>query len=249
MVVAMKQPDRTLFNGLEQFMVAHGFKFINSRGVYVRKRPDGFDDFSWSSYPLTTGEKWEAGYYEGGYGLGLRSDAIEVLTREVMPVYGADNQRYAFTIYRSVGSPNVHFPFDVSRDQALCLRFDHLEADVADAIHRIKSMLESDGFAWFERYADPAALSRDLNDPLDLLAGPHPLMNNRGQRPLVGIAAACVGEPQRVGDLIYTYLTQAQEFDVREGGGRNESFASKLEEQLGMIVTKARKLGYEVAEL
>ena len=106
-------------------------------------------------------------------------------------------------------------------------------------------MLSAGGFAWYQRYADPVALSRDVNAPLDLWAGPHPLVNNSTNRPLVGVAAACVGEPERVGDLIAAYLTQTCADDERLTGLR-APVAPGLEKQLGLIVEKARELGYEV---
>lgn len=240
----MKQPDRTLVAALDPVMTAHGFKLIKSRGVYIRKTPSGFDDFSWSSYPLATGEKWEAGYYEGGYGLGLRSDAIEALTREVMPIYGADNQRYAFTVYRGVGAVGNYFAFDPARDRELCLRFDHLEEDVAETAGRIAAMLEADGLGWYERYADPVALSRDINDPVGGVA-PHTLVNNITNRPLVGIAAACVGEPERVPALIDAWLSVAREWDEQAGGAR-PPLAPGFDKKFAQITDRARELGYDV---
>lgn len=241
----MKQPDRTLVAALDPFMTAHGFKFIKSREVYIRKTSYGFDDFSWSSYPLATGEKWEAGYYEGHYGLGMRFDKIEKMTSEVMPIYGADNQKYAFTTYRGVGNPaGQWFAFDPSRDRGLCLRFDHLEEDVAETTGRIEAMLETDGWAWFERYADPVALSRDINDPLGGTA-PHPLVNNITNRPLVGIAAACVGEPERVPALIDAWLAVAREWDAQAGGER-PPLAPDFAKKFALITDKARELGHAV---
>lgn len=244
MVAKMKQPDRTLVAALDPFMAGHGFKFIKSREVYIRKTPSGFDDFSWSSYPLATGEKWDAGYYEGGYGLGLRSDAIEAVSRIVMPIHGADNERYAFTVYRPVGSPNVNLPFDPLRDRELCLRFDHLEEDVAETAGRIEAMLEVDGWDWYRRYADPVALSQDINDPMGGVA-PHPLVNNINNRPLVGVAAACVGEPERVSALIDGWLAVVRSWDEQAGDARPpmvDDFAKKFD----LITGKARELGYAV---
>ncbi len=75
--------------------------------------------------------------------------------------------------------------------------------------------------------------------------GPHPLLNNRGNRPLVGVAAACVAEPERVGALIDAYLTQTRAADERWADERSP-FAPGLEKQLGMIVDRARELGYAV---
>jgi hypothetical protein len=245
MVAKMKQPDRTLVAALDPFMTAHGFKYIKSREVYIRKTPLGFDDFSWSSYPLATGEKWEAGYYEGHYGLGLRSDAIEALTSEVLPIHGADNQRYAFTVYRNVGNPDGHwFAFDPARDKGLCLRFDHLDADVVETVGRIEAMLEADGWGWYRRYADPVALSRDINEPMGG-ADPHLLINNPTNRPLVGIAAACVGEPERVSALIEEWLSVIRGWDEQYADARRpqaESYVTKFK----LITDKARELGYVI---
>jgi hypothetical protein len=81
MVLAMKQPNRALVAALDPFMIANGFKFLKSREAYFRKYDGGFDYFSWSTYPLSTGEKWKAGYHEGHYGIGKRVDKIEQLTR------------------------------------------------------------------------------------------------------------------------------------------------------------------------
>lgn len=241
----MKQPDRTLVAALDPFMTAHGFKFIKSREVYIRKTPSGFDDFSWSSYPLATGEKWEAGYYEGHYGLGLRSDAIEAVSRIVMPIYGAENERYAFTVYRGVGNPaGQWFAFDQSRDKALCLRFDHLEEDAAEAAQRIMAMLEADGWAWYQRYTDPVMLSRDINEPIGGPV-PHPLVNNYAQRPLVGVAAACIGEPERVPAIVDAWLSVAREWD-KQAESERPPLAPDFAMKFALIADRARELGCAV---
>jgi hypothetical protein len=241
MVAKMKQPDRTLVAALDPFMTAHGFKFIGSRGGYYRKYDGGFDYFGWGSYPLATGEKWEAGYYEGHYGLGLRSDAIDALASVVMPLYGGEsNQRYATTVHRSVG--DEWFAFDPSRDRELCFRFDHLEEDVAETARRIEAMLEADGWAWYKRYADPVALSRDINDPMGGIAA-HPLMNNPTKRPLVGIAAACVGEPERVPALIDDWMSVVRGWDEQYADHQPpqaDDFARKFD----LITDKAHELGH-----
>jgi hypothetical protein len=234
----MKQPDRTLVAALDPFMTAHGFKFIKSREVYVRKTPLGFEDFSWSSYPLATGEKWAAGYHEGGYGLGLRSDAVAVVHAAIHPNYG---ERDRPTVYRPVGSPNVNLPFNPTRDRELCLRFDHLEADVAETVGRIQAMLEADGWAWYRRYADPAALSRDINEPIGGL-GSHLLVNNPETRPLVGLAAACVGEPARVSELIEEWRDAAQKAD--EYYAVPPKRAAEFMAKAKLITEKAQELGY-----
>lgn len=240
----MKQPDRTLVAALDPFMTAHGFKYVGSRGGYYRKYAGGFDYLSWGSYPLATGEKWAAGYYEGHYGIGLRSDAIDALTSVVMPLYGGEsNQRYATTVYRAVG--DEWFAFDPSRDRELCLRFDHLEEDVAETAGRIAAMLEADGWGWYTRYSDPVALSRDINEPLGGTA-PHPLVNNITNRPLVGVAAACVGEPGRVSELVDGWLSVMREWDAQRDGKRPplvDDFARKF----ALITDRARELGYDVA--
>lgn len=241
----MKQPDRTLVAALDPFMTAHGFKFIGSHGGYYRKYASGFDYFSWGSYPLATGKKWEAGYYEGHYGIGLRSDAIDALSSVVMPLYGGEKfQRYAFTVYRAVAFPPTNlFAFDPLRDRELCLRFDHLEADVAGTVGRIEAMLEADGWAWYKRYADPAALSQGLNDPIG--GGVHPLLNNDGNRPLVGIAAACVGEPERVSALVDGWLSVARGWD-EQAAGQRPSQVDEYTRKFALITDKARELGYAI---
>jgi hypothetical protein len=243
MVAKMKQPDRTLVAALDPFMTAHGFKFIKSQEAYFRKYDGGFDYFSWGSYPLATGEKWEAGYYEGHYGVGLRSDAIDALSSVAMPLYGGEQyQRYATTVYRGVGWEWL--PFDPTRDRELCLRFDHLEEDVAETVGRIEAMLEADGWAWYKRYADPVALSQGLNEPMGGV-GPHPLLNNSNDRPLVGIAAACVGEPERVSSLVDGWLSVVRGWDEQYADQRppqTDDFAKKF----ALITNKARELGYAV---
>ena len=240
----MKQPDRTIVAALDPFMSVHGFKFIKSRDVYIRKTPSGFDEFVFSTYPLATGGKWEAGYYEGFYGLGSRSDAVEAIFDVLNLTYGDDNKRYRGTVFRSVGSPNVNLPFDPIRDRELCLRLDHLEEDVAETAGRITAMLEADGWAWYERYADPVALSRDINDPVGVGA-PHPLMNNVTQRPLVGVAAACVGEPERVPELIESWLSALREWD-KQNADQRPSMVPDFAKKFALITGKARELGYGV---
>jgi hypothetical protein len=243
MVAKMKQPDRSLVATLDPFMTAHGFKFIGTHGGYYRKYSGGFDRFSWGSYPLATGEKWEAGYYEGHYAIALRNDAIDALTSIVMPLYGGERyQRYATTASRAVGWAGDYFAFDATRDRELCLRFDHLEEDVAETAGRIAAMLEADGWGWYERYADPVALSQGINDPLGGVA-PHPLVNNVNQRPLVGVAAACVGEPDRVPALIDGWLSVAREWDEQAEGAR-PPMAPDFARKFALITDKARELGY-----
>ncbi len=241
----MKQPDRTLVAALDPFMTAHGFKFIKSREAYIRKTPSGFDDFSWSSYPLATGEKWEAGYHEGGYGPGLRSDAVQEIWNVLGISYNGDPKGHRPTVHRGVGNPSGQwFAFDPSRDRELCLRFDHLEEDVAETAGRIAAMLQADGWAWYARYADPAALSRDINDPVGGTI-PHPLVNNSTQRPLVGIAAACVGEPDRVPELIDAWLAAIREWDVQYASKR-PAMAPDFEAKFALLTGRARELGYPV---
>jgi hypothetical protein len=243
MVLAMKQPNRALVAALDPFMIANGFKFLKSREAYFRKYDGGFDYFSWSTYPLSTGEKWKAGYHEGHYGIGKRVDKIEQLTREVMPIYGSDNERYAFTIYRGVGNPAGNwFAFDPVRDKALCLRFDHLEEDAINAAGHIEAMLKTDGRGWYERYSDPVALSRDINDPLGGL-DPHPLVNNVNYRPLVGVAAACVGEPERVPTLVDEWLSTINDWDKKTAGKR-PPLIDDVARKLTLITDKAKVLGY-----
>ncbi len=237
----MKQPDRTLVAALDPFMTAHGFKFIKSRDVFIRKTLSGFEDFSWSSYPLATGEKWEAGYFEGGYGLGLRSDAVAAVHAALHPNYG---EKYRPTIYRGVSAFGNYLAFDPSRDRELCLRFDHLEADVAETVTRIEAMLEADGWTWYKRYADPVALSQGLNDPMGE-PGPHPLLNNSSDRPLVGVAAACVGEPERVSALIDSWLAVVRGWD-EEYADQRPSQADDFAKKFALITDKARELGYSV---
>ena len=240
----MKQPDRNLVAALDPFMTAHGFKYIGKHGGYYRKYSGGFDLFSWGSYPLYTGDKWAAGYYEGHYGLGIRIDAIEALTREVMPIYGAEFQRYAFTVYRGVGAVGSRFSFDPARDRELFLRFDRLEEDVTKTVGRIEAMLESDGWAWYRRYVDPAVLSRDINDPMGGIE-PHPLMNNVNLRPLVGIAAACVGEPDRVPELVADWLAALKQWDQQCADQRSPE-APNVARKFDLIIAKAREIGIAV---
>lgn len=245
MVAEMKQPDRTLVADLDPFMTAHGFKFIKSREAYFRKQKSGFDYFSWGSYPLATGEKWAEGYYEGHYGIGLRNDAISEIWDVLNLTYGADNRRYRPTVYRGVGSPSGQwFAFDPTRDRELCLRFDHLEEDVAETVGRIETMLEADGWSWYERYSDPVALSRDINNPVGA-PKPHPLVNNSTQRPLVGVAAACVGEPDWVPELIDAWLAAIGEWDAQYADQR-PPMAPDFKAKFALLTARARELGHPV---
>ena len=240
----MKQPDRTLVAALDPFMTAHGFKHVQSRGAFIRNSKTGFDEFVFSTYPLATGEKWEAGYHEGFYGIGLRSDAVQEIWNVLGISYGGDPKRHRGTVFRGVGAFGNYLAFDPSRDRELCLRFDHLEADVAETAVRIAAMLEADGWAWYARYADPVALSRDLNDPMGGLE-PHPLINNINQRPLVGVAAACVAEPERVPELIDAWLAVVRGWDEQAGDAR-PAMAPDFAKKFALITDKARELGYAV---
>lgn len=242
----MKQPDRALVAALDPFMTAHGFKYIKSREAYVRNTQKGYDEFIFSTYPLATGEKWAAGYHEGFYGIGLRDDEMQEIWNILGLSYGGDAKKHRGTVFRTVGNPaGQWFAFDPERDEALCLRFDHLEEDVAQAVARIEAMLEADGWAWYERYADPAALSRDINDPLGGL-DPHPLLNNPGNRPLVGIVAACVGEPERVPELIDGWLKVIRGWD-EEFAAQRPPQADDFARKFAQITDKARELGHKVA--
>lgn len=239
----MKQPDRTIVAALDPFMIENRFKYIASRGGYYRKYAGGFDYFSWGSYPLATGEKWESGYYEGHYGIGLRNDAIDALSSVVMPLHGGENyQRYATTVYRGVGSIGGSFAFDVARDRELFLRFDHLKADVAEMVRRIEAMLEADGWGWYARYSDPVALSQDINHPIEGV-GPHPLVNNVNHRPLIGVAAACIGEPERVPTLVEEWLSAINDWDNKTAGKR-PPLADDFARKFTLITNRARELGY-----
>lgn len=240
----MKQPDRALQAALNPFFDSHGFKFLKSRKVYIRKTALGFNNFMWSCYPLATGPKWKAGYYEGSFGVGIKSDKVAEIFDVLNLTHGDDNKRYRPTAYRGVGAIGGYFAFDPTRDRELCLRFDHLEGDVAETMRRIETMLEADGLAWYDRYADPVALSRDINDPLDGL-NPHHLVNNINHRPLVGIAAACVGEPERVSSLVDGWLSVVRGWDEQYADQR-PSQADDFAKKFALITDKARELGYSV---
>lgn len=220
-------------------MNEHGFKFIKSRGVYIRRQPYGFDDFIWGSYSLiATQENPPYRYYEGHYGVGVRHDAIEELTSEVMPIYGTSNQKYAFTIHRDVGG---YFPFDKNRDYVMKLRYEELEKDATAIAERIKAMLLSDGFEWYEHFASPLSLSQGLNNTFDTMES-HSVLNNPQSRPLVGVAAACVAEPDRVQDLIEGYLKYARSEDKKLSEKRSP-VAPDMETKFNLIVTRAKELG------
>jgi hypothetical protein len=241
MVDRVKQPDRALIAALAPFMEQHGFSFMDARKVYLRKREYGFDDFSWSAYPLATGPKWMTGYYEGTHGIGLRSDAVTEIYEVLGWTVGVENRRYRPTIYRGMGN---FFPFNAERDRQLFLRFDHLNEDVAETAKRMSDMLMGDGFAWFERYADPVELSQGLNDPVST-SGTHALLNNSDHRPLVGVAAACVAEPDRVSSLIEAYMASAKGDDERFKGKR-DPVAPSLAKDFTMLTARARELGYMI---
>ena len=241
MVAQMKQPDRTLVAALDPFMTAHGFKYIQSRGAYIRKSKTGFDEFVFSTYPLATGEKWEAGYHEGFYGIGLRSDAVQEIWNVLGISYGGDPKGHRGTVFRGVGAYGNYLAVDPLRDRELCLRFDHLEEDVAETVGRIAAMLEADGLAWYARYADPVALSQGINDPIE--GRLHPLVNNYEQRPLVGVAAACVAEPGRVPELIAAYLAVARRDDEQYADQR-AAMVPDFSKKFAQITDKARELGY-----
>ncbi len=241
MVDEVKQPDRALIAAMNPFMEQHGFAFIASRKVFLRKRTYGFDDFNWSTYALATGPKWSAGYYEGNHGVGLRSDAVAAIYDVLGRTVGEENKRYGPTIYRGMGG---FFPFDAERDRQLFLRFNHLDDDVADTAKRMIAMLTSNGFAWFERYADPVTLSQGLNDPVST-SGTHPLLNNSEERPLVGVAAACVAEAHRVSSLIESYVASAERDDERFKGKRDPT-APGLAKDFATLTARARELGYLV---
>jgi hypothetical protein len=74
---------------------------------------------------------------------------------------------------------------------------------------------------------------------------PHPLMNNITNRPLVGIAAACVGEPDRVPALVDAWLSVERSWD-EQFAGRRPPQADDLAKKFALITSKARELGYAV---
>ena len=108
----------------------------------------------------------------------------------------------------------------------------------------MQAMLEIDGWAWYERYADPVALSQGINEPMGGLE-PHCLVNNINYRPLIGIAAACVGEPQRVSSLVDGWLSVVRGWDEQYADQRS-SQADDFAKKFALIVEKARQLGYAV---
>ena len=120
---------------------------------------------------------------------------------------------------------------------------EYLEEDVTETVERIKLMLKSDGAAWYEKYASPLELSRGLNSPIATDKA-HPLLNNP-DRPLIAIAAACVGEPERVYELIDAYLVSEREADIRFAGKRPLR-SPDFERDFKKLVVRAKELGYPV---
>ena len=238
----MAEPNDTLAPLMDDFMAEHGFKYLKSRNLYKRKTDYGFDEFMWLTEPICT-NPWG---HLGDFGLGLRHDDVDLLVQDVFPTYPPEARKKNPIMYRATGN---HFPFDPVRDAELKLGFDTLATDCAAAAERMKRMLIEDGFAWYTHYSDVKNLSRDLNRDIPKRQ-PHDqatraTIANRMKLPVLGVAAACLAEPERVPQLMSDYL----EYMGQWGGEafvKRENENKVFEKQFEQVLSRAREYGCNV---
>ncbi|MFM7402690.1 MAG: hypothetical protein ACKO1N_01070 [Erythrobacter sp.] len=254
----MKQPDKTMAPTFGATLV--GFKKRYDFGLSYRKIFSyGLHEVIFISHRNDPAVVRHYGYHEVQVLLGAGNDAINELfdaldAREKLRPKDRTGPSYTFgdgspgsTVYRMVVGRH---PFDQDRDRIYEIRFDHLEADTHACHARFKTMMLQDGFSWFERYADPANISRDVNDAM-IREGGHGTDHLPGGpsagRAELGVAAACVAEPHRVPDL-YEQWSEWQRHDdayalVR---GRPRPFEPDMRRRLDTIIDEARLRGYSV---
>lgn len=254
----VKQPDKTISEIFAPTL--QGFKKKYDLGLsYTQRMSDYGIEVIFLSERFDAGVVKSYGFHEVDVFLGLGNyainqlldarDAIEALRPRdpTGPSYGYGNGEYRHTVLRkAVGV----WPFDPVRDQTYMIRFDHLETDTHAMHERFRSMMMEHGFPWFERYADPVNISRDINDPIGAAMGDrtgHTLCSQHDMRAEIGIAAACVAESDRVPELYERWLEwrrRDDEFAIPRG--RPRPFEPDMQRRFDIIIDEARARGYAV---
>ncbi|MEL7189585.1 MAG: hypothetical protein AAGK17_08555 [Pseudomonadota bacterium] len=247
----MRQPDKTLAPLISPIL--KGFKKrYNLALSFQNESRDGFYNVQFNSETWPAGAVRSYGYHEVEVFFSLRCNAVtdlilamEERDRENMNNWGPNDGR--FTVQRMVN----YYPFDDDRDKEWTIRHDRLEADCIEAAEKFRDLMETEGFAWFERYSDPLNISRDVNEPIgaELKSRKgHPLMPRHSERAKIGLAAACVAEPERVPELYQQWLDwvrAADEYHMGRGT-RSEPNVPRYECRFDYIIDEARKVGYDV---
>lgn len=190
---AIKALAELIFPTLE----VQGFKIKKGLDVaFVKRQPMGFLYLSFPSFSMPE----NGGYQVVNCGLGVRHDQVDDIVNQLGHIWGDDNRQNTTTVYRGL----KFFPFVAGRDQQHIIRFPNVEKDVAVAAMNIIAMLESDGFAFFDRYSSLAECVEGLNDPIETLT--HPLCNAFPLRAYYGVAAAALIEPDYVPNLVREYV-------------------------------------------
>lgn len=252
----MKQPYRIIDQHFSQLLEGYKREYDIDLG-YRKITPSGFNDVSIVSNILSAGVVKPYGYYEIEIYLSLRNEPVtellDALSRREAerpidrtgPSYNNNISDIRPTVLRPVVD---WYPFDPQRDQLYELRFEHLEQDTEAAFERFKAMMREDGFPWFERYADPLNIARDINDPIGKEPGDksgHHLSGQHDRRAEIGIAAACVAQPERVPELYEAWLEFERRFDAfAMTRGRPRPFEPDMRRRFDIIIEEARKRDY-----
>ncbi|WP_273429711.1 hypothetical protein [Chitinibacter tainanensis] len=196
----MNNAEKALVEQLLPTLSAKGFKWLKTREMFIRKEPHGFSSLSWTSHSTND----EGGRLELGLVLGVRHDIVDDVVNELGLIYGDDNKKFTTTVARGLSL----FPFKEGKDYKQCIRLVSVDADVQNAASGIVSILDEDGWQFFERFASLSECAKGLNDPIE--SKTHPLYNNFPRRAYYGVASAFFADNSQVTGLIHQYLEFAK---------------------------------------
>lgn len=191
----MNKAEKLLRDKLKPILSPMGFKWVQSRGMFVRREKYGFSAFFWTSF--TTHE--EGGRLELIPFFVVRHNIVEDVVNQLDLIYGDDNKRYTPTVCRGLG----YFPIQKDKQYIQYVRLASAEADIENVAYSFESVLADDGKAFFERYSSLKTCSQDLNNPIE--SRNHPLYNNFARRAYYGVATAWFSERESVACLVEGY--------------------------------------------
>ncbi len=222
----MNKAEQVLKALLEPMLRERGFKPVSSHLGFRRRTSLGFDYLSFPGFATGSG-----GTYVVNLGLGVRHNRIDEIVNQLGHIWGTANQRNTTTVYRGL----EFFPFDAQRDGRKVITLERVELEAHSVASDISAMLLSDGFKFFQSYSDIRECSIGLNTPIKTRA--HQLCNSFPLRAYYGVAAAGLSQPERVPELIRSYIDFARQdgaadilmYEVGRELSGIEAIASRLE--------------------
>lgn len=229
MVEILNRAIKALVDLVLPTMEGRGFKLRKAvdAAYFIKREKFGFFEFSLPSFVMPE----SGGYQVVNPGLGVRQNRVDDIVNQLGHIWGDANRKNTTTIYRGL----KFFPFVAGRDERQIIRFPHVEEDAPVAAANIIEMLESDGFAFFDRYSSLTECAQGLNEPIQTLT--HPLCNGFPLRAYYGVTAAALVEPDRVSALVREYVDYIRDsgavdpliYDVAKDKTGVEAMAERLE--------------------